>query len=108
MTLPVEISVAELARMRSRGDAFVLLDVREADELAAASLPGARHVPMAEIPARLGELAPEATYVVMCHGGVRSDRMAHYLRDCGFPNVANLAGGIDAWSTDVDPAVPRY
>ncbi len=108
MTLPEEISVAELARMRTRGDAFVLLDVREDDELATASLPGARHVPMGEIPSRLDELERGDAYVVMCHGGVRSDHVARYLRASGYADVANLAGGIDAWSTDVDPAVPRY
>lgn len=108
MTLPDEISVAELARMRERADAFILLDVREPDEVATASLAGATLVPMAEIPARAGELSRESPIVVMCHGGYRSARVAQYLRANGFANVANLAGGIDAWSAEIDPAVPRY
>jgi rhodanese-related sulfurtransferase len=103
-----EISVRELARKRSLGEEFVLLDVREDDELAVAALDGALHVPMGQIPARLGEIPREQEIVVMCHGGVRSDSVAHFLRAQGYARVLNLAGGIDAWSCEVDPQVPRY
>jgi rhodanese-related sulfurtransferase len=86
----------------------VLLDVREPDELAIASVDGALHIPMREIPARLGELDASKPLVVMCHAGGRSRRVAEFLQGNGFPNVFNLQGGIDAWSTQLDSRVPRY
>ena len=92
----------------ARGDAVVLLDVREHDELAVAAVPGALHVPMREIPARLSELDRHKPLVVMCHSGGRSSRVAEYLRANGFLTVFNLKGGIDAWSTQLDSQVPRY
>ncbi len=108
MSLPAEISVSELKRMHDAGSDFLLLDVREDDELATASVGFAKHVPMATVPERLGELPKDGDIVVMCHGGSRSGRVARYLRENGFRSVANLAGGIDAWSREVDPAVPIY
>ena len=108
MSLPADISVAELQRMQRAATSFTLLDVRDDDELALASLEGAVHVPMEEVPARLGELSSAADIVVMCHSGGRSARVAAYLRQNGFASVANLAGGIDAWSREIDPSVPRY
>ena len=91
-----------------RGTSVVLLDVREQDELAAAAVAEARHIPMREIPARLGELERTVPLVVMCHSGGRSRRVAEYLLGNGFQQVFNLRGGIDAWSTEIDPQVPRY
>ena len=108
MSLPPEISVARLKAMRDAGDPFVLLDVREDFELRLAHLPGAMHVPMGSVPERLAEIPRDADVVVMCHGGVRSDRVAGYLRANGYASVANLAGGIDSWSRDIDPSVPSY
>lgn len=100
---------AEVQAARRRGDDLVILDVREPEELALASLPGALHVRMGEVPARAGELPRDRLVVVMCHHGVRSAHVAAYLREVhGFERVENLEGGIDAWSRDVDPAVPRY
>lgn len=86
----------------------VLLDVREHVELELAAVDGARHIPMREIPARLAELDRDMPIVVMCHGGGRSRRVAEYLQSNGFEQVFNLKGGIDAWSTEIDPQVPRY
>ncbi len=106
--LPEEISVTELRRMHDAGRAFVLLDVREDDELRVARIMWAKHIPMAEVPSRLTELPPGGNIIVMCHAGVRSNSVARYLRANGFASVANLAGGIDAWSRDVDPSVPLY
>lgn len=108
MSLPAEISVTELHRMHDDGGPFTLLDVREDDELAIASLDFAKHVPLASLPGRLGELNKNDDIVVMCHGGSRSGRAAQFLREQGFTSVANLAGGIDAWSHEVDPSVPTY
>ena len=85
-----------------------LLDVRETWEYALVHLPGARHVPMAELPSRLRELDPDRPVIVYCHHGIRSWHAACFLMEHGFDQVANLAGGIDAWSRDLDPALPRY
>jgi rhodanese-related sulfurtransferase len=91
-----------------RGTSVVLLDVREQDELDAAAVSEAQHIPMREIPARIGELDRMKPLVVMCHSGGRSRRVAEFLLSNGFLNVFNLRGGIDAWSTEIDPQVPRY
>ena len=103
-----EISAAELKARRDRGEKPVVLDVREAWELQLASIPDVVHVPMNELPARLAELTRDAETIVMCHLGGRSMRVAHYLAGQGFTNVANLSGGIAAWSETVDATVPRY
>jgi len=106
--LPLEVTVAELKLMHDAGRAFVLLDVREPDELAIARIAWAKHIPMGAVADRVTELPPGANIIVMCHAGVRSDRVARYLRERGFTSVANLAGGIDAWSAQIDPSVPVY
>ena len=90
----------------------LLLDVREPAEWQAASvrLAGAEllQLPMHAIPARLAELDPERPVAVLCHHGGRSMQVAMFLAQHGFERVANVAGGIDAWSLQVDPSVPRY
>jgi len=91
-----------------RGTSVVLLDVREHDEVEAAAVAEARHIPMREIPGRLVELDRTVPLVVMCHSGGRSRRVAEFLLGNGFSQVFNLRGGIDAWSTEIDPQVPRY
>jgi rhodanese-related sulfurtransferase len=108
MSLPEEISVAELKRMHDENEPLLLLDVREDDEVATASVDFAKHVPMAAVPQRLEELPKDRPIVVMCHGGTRSGRVTRYLRENGFGNATNLAGGIDDWSVQIDPSVPRY
>ena len=90
------------------GSDVVLLDVREDQELELASIPGALHIPMREIPQRLESIDRERAVVVMCHSGMRSRRVAEFLLANGFEPVYNLAGGIDAWSRELDPGVPRY
>jgi rhodanese-related sulfurtransferase len=94
--------------MHDAAEPFVLLDVREPDELEKASLAWAKHVPMAQVPERLTELPHDKPIVVMCHGGFRSNRVAQYLRQNGYTDVSNLTGGIDAWSQHIDPTVPVY
>jgi rhodanese-related sulfurtransferase len=90
----------------------VLLDVREAWELQIArfDLPGARslHIPMGTLPARLQELDRQQPILVLCHHGVRSQQCVAFLQRQGFEAAYNVAGGIDAWSREVDSAVPRY
>ena len=83
-----------------------IIDVREDWEREIARIPGDVHIPMREAPQRLGEFTGEI--VVYCHHGVRSMMVAGFLEKNGVPSVASLAGGIDAWSTAIDPTVPRY
>jgi len=102
------VSAGELAAMRERGEAFTLLDVREPGELAISRLDGAVHIPMGVLPVRAHELDGSRPVVVFCHTGVRSLLAARWLRANGFRSVVDLEGGIEAWSRDVDPSVPRY
>jgi rhodanese-related sulfurtransferase len=103
-----EISVEELKARRDRGESPLVLDVREDWELQLARIPDVVHVPMNLVPARLAEFSRDAETIVMCHAGGRSMRVAHYLAAQGFGNVANLSGGIAAWSERVDATVPQY
>ncbi len=103
-----EITVHELKAKRDAGEPLVLLDVREPDEVAFVSLPGAVHIPMGEIPGRLHELDPDKAIVVYCHHGVRSMRVVNFLLQRDFENVVNLEGGVDAWALEIEPEMPRY
>jgi rhodanese-related sulfurtransferase len=103
-----EIEGWELNERLRRGERPMILDVREPEEVAIASFPGAIHVPMGDIPSRLAELDPEAEWVVVCHHGMRSANVAMYLARNGFDRVANLIGGIEEWALTVDPSTPRY
>ncbi len=106
MSIP-EIAPAEFVARRERGEDLTLLDVREAWELGIASVPNAVHIPMGEVAARIGELDPSKETVVLCRSGRRSLEVAKYLQQNGFRSV-NLAGGILAWSREVDAAIPTY
>ena len=110
LTGPDVVALAQA--QAARATPLVLLDVREPWEvaLAAIDLPGAtmRWMPMREIPARLGELDAAQPVLCFCHHGARSAQVVAFLERAGFASAYNLAGGIDAWSRDVDPGVPRY
>jgi len=95
-------------RLQQQPDSVVLLDVREPFEREFASILPSLHIPMADIPERLSEIPKDRDVVVYCHSGVRSMMVVGYLVENGFSRVANLLGGIDAWSVRVDPKVPRY
>lgn len=103
-----EISVQELKQQLDAGDACVLLDVREPEEVAIASIANAVHIPIGDIPSRLHELDPEAKIVVYCHHGIRSMQVANFLVQHDFEQVVNLAGGIEAWAVVVEPSMARY
>lgn len=103
-----DISVRELAAMRAAGGSHVLLDVREPWELAVARLDPCLEIPMGEVSRRLAEIPRGVPVCVLCHGGVRSARIAELLRSEGFPSVLNVSGGIAAWSSEVDSSVPAY
>ena len=109
---PLELSAAEAKRLlwEAHPGELLLLDCRTPEEHAPARIAGALLLPMQELPARIGELAVWKTkpIIVPCHHGVRSLRVTHWLRVRGLLAVSSMQGGIDAWSTDVDPGVPRY
>jgi rhodanese-related sulfurtransferase len=102
------IDAEELARWQAAARPFTLLDVREADEVEYASIPGSTHIPMRDVRARIAEIQSGLPIVVVCHFGERSAHVARALIAAGIPDVYNLAGGIDAYSLSVDPSVPRY
>ena len=95
-------------RLAQPDDKPVLLDVREGWELNICALSGALHIPMGQVPARIEELSPEQEMVVVCHHGVRSLRVAHFLESRGFSKLYNLQGGVDAWAREIDPAMHTY
>lgn len=106
--MPVpEISVEELKAKIESKDPFVLLDVREQEEYDTARIDGSVLIPMGTIPQRCAELPKDKEIVVHCHHGGRSARVAGFLIQNGYKAV-NLAGGINAWSERIDPAVPTY
>ena len=102
------ITPRELAERLVRNDDVQLVDVREPGEWDIARLPGARLVPLATLAESLHSLDRERDIVVYCRVGVRGERAAQTLRAAGFTRVRNLAGGINRWSEDVDPSVPKY
>lgn len=94
------------------GTAPLVLDVREPWELERASVKADGFelvaIPMNQLPARIAELDPARPVACLCHHGARSQRVAMFLAGNGFEHLANIAGGIDAWSGERDPGVPRY
>ena len=102
------IEVEALSALRDAGAPHALIDVREAWELDICALPGAVHIPMSEIPARIGEIDAQRPIIVMCHHGVRSMTVARYLESNGVEPVLNLTGGIAAWAERLDPTMDRY
>ena len=103
-----EISAEEVKRKLDAREPMILLDVREPHEYEISRIDSARLIPLGELPTRMDELERETTIIVHCHSGVRSAHAVQLLRAAGFARAINLAGGIDAWSVEVDPTVPRY
>lgn len=105
-----EISPREVARMMTDGEDVILIDCRTHEEHETARIDGAMLVPLQELSVRLGELRQyeERPIVVHCHKGKRSMTVTAVLRELGFENVRSMSGGIDRWSVDVDPRVPKY
>jgi rhodanese-related sulfurtransferase len=103
-----EISVTDLNAKHTAGERLVLLDVREPDEIATAKVAWATWIPMGDVPARIGELPKDQPIYVMCHGGGRSARVTQFLNENGYPQATNVAGGIRAWSKEIDSSIPDY
>ncbi len=104
------VTPAELAGQLKVANPPALLDVREPEEHSLCSLQGSRLIPLADLFDRLGELDDwkDRDVVVYCHHGIRSAHAIAILQSAGFSRLANLSGGIDRWSLEVDPSVPRY
>jgi sulfur-carrier protein adenylyltransferase/sulfurtransferase len=107
MAVP-EIAPQQVKRRLDAGEPLLLLDVREPWECAIARLPGSVNIPLGEIAARWRELDTASETIVLCKAGSRSRRAAQFLAAQGFGRVANLSGGIDAWTRDIDPGLPSY
>lgn len=105
-----EISVTEAKKLLGAPNPPRLIDVREPDEWAVARIPGAELLPLSQWPAIATEKLTDKAQalIIHCHHGGRSARATAWLLQQGFQNATNLAGGIDAWSTQIDPSVPRY
>jgi rhodanese-related sulfurtransferase len=103
-----EIDVTVLAQMRRTGSAHLVVDVREALEVDICAIAGSLSIPIEEVPEQLHRLPRDRPLVILCHHGVRSAFVTEYLREHGFDNAVNLAGGIDAWSRLIETEMPRY
>jgi sulfur-carrier protein adenylyltransferase/sulfurtransferase len=106
---PLELSVTEARHLLlSAPETTMLIDVREPYEMEICRLAGTQHIPLRQIPERLDSLPRDRHILILCHSGGRSLRVTEFLRASGFPAVSNVAGGIDAWAKEIDPAMRRY
>jgi len=103
---PLEVDVATAAQLLREG--ALLLDVREPHEVAHCRIAGSQVIPMRQIPESVGDLPRDRLILVHCHHGGRSLRVTQFLRAQGLARVSNVAGGIEAWSLEIDPSLPRY
>jgi adenylyltransferase/sulfurtransferase len=103
-----EVSVEELKKMRDRGDAVVLVDVREPREWAISDLPGSIKIPLGTLPQSLDKLSKNDEIVVYCRTGGRSGHAVEFLMHQGYDKVKNLVGGINRWAERIDGSLPRY
>jgi adenylyltransferase/sulfurtransferase len=102
-----QITVKELKARRDAGEDVFLLDVREPYEFQIAQI-GGKLIPQNDVPQRLAEIPRDREIVVQCRSGARSQRIAEFLKQSGYTQVVNLAGGILAWSDEIDPSVQKY
>jgi len=102
-----QLTVKELKRRLDAGEDVQLIDVREPFEYQIAQI-GGKLIPLNDVPNRLAEIDRDREVVVQCKSGGRSQRIAEFLQQAGYPRVVNLAGGILAWSDEIDPKVPKY
>jgi rhodanese-related sulfurtransferase len=109
--LPLEITPQEVQRRLEAGEKLALIDVREPGEFQLARIGDAELIPMRTVPAELSRLdaqADETPLIVFCHHGVRSLNVVNWLRGQGLEACQSMAGGIDRWSLEIDPSIPRY
>lgn len=103
-----EITPREVKQRLDRGEKITLVDVREPQEHVICHIDGAVLIPMGTIPANLQKLDTDEDVICFCHHGMRSLDVANWLRTQGVSSAKSMAGGIDRWSVEVDPKVPRY
>ncbi len=104
----MQISAKEVNERVARGDKLLLVDVREQWEYDLSKIPGAKLIPLGTLPANLNTLLDADEVICYCHHGMRSLDAAVWLRQQGVENAKSMAGGIERWSVEVDPQVPRY
>ena len=101
-------TVQEIAAMLQGDNPPHIIDVREQWEWDIAHLEGSELIPLSSLPARVHALDTARSYALLCHHGMRSEMAANWMAQHGFTSLINIDGGIDAWSEDVDPSLPRY
>ena len=104
----IEVSPQQVKQRRDRGEKFLFVDVREPWEYDTIRIEGSKLIPMREIPANLAALESAEDVILFCHHGMRSLDAAAWLRSQGVEGARLMTGGIDRWSTEIDPLVPRY
>ncbi len=104
----IEVSPQEVKLRLDHGEKFLFVDVRESWEYDTTRIAGSKLIPMREIPANLAALESADDVVLFCHHGMRSLDAAAWLRSQGVKGARSMAGGIDRWSIEIDPLVPRY
>jgi len=104
----MQISALEVNERIARGDKLLLVDVREQWEYDLCKIPGAKLIPLGTLPANLNTLLDMDEVICYCHHGMRSLDAAVWLRQQGVESAKSMAGGIERWSVEVDPQVPRY
>jgi adenylyltransferase/sulfurtransferase len=104
----LELTPTDLKQRLDRGEKLLLIDVRELWEFDLCRIEGAKLIPMGQIPANLQSLDVDDEVICYCHHGMRSLDVAVWLRNQGVTSAKSLAGGIERWSQEIDPRVPRY
>jgi adenylyltransferase/sulfurtransferase len=104
----LEIMPREVKQRLDCGEKLLLIDVREPHEYAVCQIEGSMLIPMGTIPANLQKLDTDEDVICFCHHGMRSMDVANWLRAQGIKSAKSMAGGIDRWSVEIDPKVPRY
>jgi rhodanese-related sulfurtransferase len=103
-----KVAQTKVVESNPQDDRLTVLDVREFWERQTACIAESRHIPMDEVASRLEELDPGRRIVVYCHHGVRSLAVTGWLRTQGYAQAQSMSGGLDQWSREIDPGVPRY
>ncbi len=106
--LPLQIDVATLAAWLDAGEEVTVIDVREAWEANLVALPSSRLIPLGSLPTQVDAVPRVGVVALLCHHGGRSLQATRFLRELGYDNAVNVAGGIDRWAIEIDPSLPRY
>ena len=109
LTFPLQVTPSEVKQRLDAGEKLRLVDIRETFEHRQARIEGSELIPMRTVPQALDSLeAEESPLIVFCHHGMRSLQIVNWLREQGVERCSSMEGGIDRWSLEIDPAVPRY